>query len=104
MRAVLGMDEVSDAFAGLLHKRAEGNPFFTGELLRDLIERGAVYQGAEGRWQRHDIEEITIPEGVRAVIGQRIGRLASSTQEVLAEAAILGQVFAFDELVGMAGR
>jgi tetratricopeptide (TPR) repeat protein len=102
--AALGMDEVSEAFAGLLHERAEGNPFFTGELLRDLIEQGAVYRGAEGRWQRHDIEEITIPEGVRAVIGQRIGRLASSTQEVLAEAAILGQVFAFDELVGMAGR
>jgi class 3 adenylate cyclase/tetratricopeptide (TPR) repeat protein len=102
--AALGMNEVSEAFAGLLHERAEGNPFFTGELLRDLIEQGAVYKGSEGRWQRHDIEEITIPEGVRAVIGQRIGRLASSTQETLTEAAILGQVFAFDELVGMAGR
>jgi class 3 adenylate cyclase/tetratricopeptide (TPR) repeat protein len=102
--AVLGAEEVSEEFAGLLHERAEGNPFFTGELLRDLIEQGAVYQDKHGRWERQEIEQITIPEGVRAVIGQRVGRLASSTQEVLTEAAILGQVFAFDELVEMAGR
>jgi tetratricopeptide (TPR) repeat protein len=98
------MQDVSESFAELLHDRAEGNPFFTGELLRDLIERGAVYRGAQGSWQRHDIDEMTIPEGVRAVIGQRIGRLPSSTQDALTEAAVLGQVFAFDELVGMAGR
>ena len=102
--AVLRVEEVSEAFAGLLHGRAEGNPFFTGELLRDLIERGAVYQDEHGRWERHEIGEIAVPEGVRAVIGQRVGRLAADTQEALVAAAVLGQVFAFDELLDMMGR
>jgi predicted ATPase len=102
--AVLGTNQVSEEFATLIHDRTEGNPFFTGELLRDLIERGAVYRDASGHWEQHEIEQITIPEGVRAVMGQRIGHLASQTQDLLTEAAVLGQVFTFDELAGMVGR
>ena len=39
VRAQLRASEVADELVGLIHARAEGNPFFTEELLRALVER-----------------------------------------------------------------
>ena len=45
------------------------------------------------------LDEVSVPESIRLVLGQRLGRLASSTREVLVAAAVSGRVFA-SELVG----
>jgi transcriptional regulator with XRE-family HTH domain/tetratricopeptide (TPR) repeat protein len=99
----MGEEQVPLEFAQLLYGRTGGNPFFTHEVLRALIDRGDVYRRA-GRWDRRAIAEIAVPESVRSVIGQRLMLLASATQEVLREASVLGQVFAFEDLQVMSGR
>jgi class 3 adenylate cyclase/tetratricopeptide (TPR) repeat protein len=103
LAATLGEDEVTEEFATLLHSRTEGNPFFTQEVLRALVERGDVFQ-AGGSWDRKAVEAIAVPESVRAVIGQRLEHLAPETQAVLREASVLGQTFQFAELRPMSGR
>ena len=45
------------------------------------------------------LDEVSVPESIRLVLGQRLGRLAASTREVLVAAAVTGRVFA-SELVG----
>ena len=45
------------------------------------------------------VDEVSVPESIRLVLGQRLGRLAESTREVLVAAAVSGRVFA-SELVG----
>ena len=40
---------VDPAVAALLHRHGEGNPFFLEELLRSLVEEGALVAG-DGRW------------------------------------------------------
>ena len=45
------------------------------------------------------LEEVSVPESIRLVLGQRLGHLAASTREVLIAAAVFGRVFA-TELVG----
>ena len=45
------------------------------------------------------LDEVSVPESIRLVLGQRLGRLAASTREVLVAAAVSGRVFA-SELVG----
>jgi len=84
----------------LLHRRSEGNPFFLQELARALVERGDLYR-ENGRWKGRDIEELAVPERVRAVVQQRLTRLTDPTQEILREASVLGQAFSFDELLEM---
>jgi len=101
-----GETESADAFTQLtqvLHNRAEGNPFFTQEMLRALVERGDVFQ-RDGAWDRSALAQIALPESIRAVIGQRLSRLASPTQDLLRAASVLGQTFAFAELAGMSGQ
>ncbi|GAC1327860.1 MAG: hypothetical protein NVSMB22_19450 [Chloroflexota bacterium] len=97
--------DVSSAvdFVNLVHERTEGNPFFTQQVLRSLVESGAVYRH-DGRWDRHAVEEMEVPETVRLVIGQRVSRLEARARDVLHEASVLGQSFAFDALLELNAR
>src|SRR5215469_5604950 len=77
----------------------EGNPFFIEEVLRHLVESGALYR-REGRWviDAKSIAEIGIPEGVRDVISRRLSRLSETCNSALAAAAVLGREFEFELL------
>src|SRR5262249_14312608 len=101
--ATVGIAQVSDELAQHLHRRTDGNAFFTREVVRALIERGDLYQ-VDGRWQCKDIGEIEVPESIRSVIGQRAAHLPPEAQEALHEASVLGQTFSFADVAGMTGR
>jgi class 3 adenylate cyclase/tetratricopeptide (TPR) repeat protein len=100
---VFGQEAVSEGFSTLVHGHTEGNPFFTHEVLRTLVERGDIYQ-EHGRWERRRIEQIEVPESVRSAIGERLSRLPEGTQELLNAASVVGQTFHFDALAAMADR
>lgn len=87
----------------VVHRQAEGNPFFTQQLVRFLVERGDLYQ-ADGRWVQRPAAGVAVPESVRAVIGQRMARLGEKTQELLRQASVLGQAFRFDTLAALHGH
>ncbi|MGH2409610.1 MAG: ATP-binding protein, partial [Chloroflexota bacterium] len=93
----------SAALADLLYSRTEGNPFFVHQVVRTLTENGDIYR-EDGTWMRKEIAEIEVPETVRAVIAQRVGRLDQTAQDVLANASVLGQSFRVDDLVAMEQR
>jgi tetratricopeptide (TPR) repeat protein len=81
------------ALARAIHEETEGNPFFVEEVLRHLVETGAVY-GDNGRWRTGlPVGELGIPEGVKDVIGRRLSRLSEAANDVLALAAVVGPEF-----------
>jgi tetratricopeptide (TPR) repeat protein/transcriptional regulator with XRE-family HTH domain len=96
---------ISPELAQRIYARSEGNAFFTRQLARALHEQGDL-AFAEGQWRLSDgaTAAVSAPESIRAVIGQRLGRLSALTQDVLREASVLGQVFTFEDLRRMAGR
>lgn len=83
-------------FAELAHAvylETEGNPFFVGQVLRHLVESGAVVL-EDGHWVRTAVaDRIGIPEGVREVITRRLAVLDDDTNAVLAVAAVIGRDF-----------
>src|SRR4029077_17133604 len=88
--------ELDDALLALAHtvrRETEGNPFFIGEVIRHLGESGTLfYEG--GRWTyRGEVAALGIPEGVREVIGRRLGRLSEAKNRVLGLAAVIGRQF-----------
>lgn len=93
-----GHDLDADAIelAQALTRETEGNPFFVGQVLRHLIETGAIVQ-QDGRWQGTvSIHEIGIPEGIRDVVGRRLSRLSDETNATLRTAAVVGREFPID--------
>lgn len=75
-----------------------GNPFFITEVFRHLVETGQI-RLAEGRWAVAEPDHVEVPEGVRDVIGRRVGRLSDNANRALAVAAVLGREFDL-ELLG----
>ena len=102
LEAMLG-EEVSPEFAEAVHRETEGNPFFVEEVLKSLIEAGAIRREG-GRWSRCELKELQIPQSVKAAIGHRLDRVSAECNEVLRAAAVLGKTFGFSELTALAGE
>jgi tetratricopeptide (TPR) repeat protein len=89
--------------ARIIGRETEGNPFFVEEVYLHLVESGVLLD-EHGR-VRADLRlnEVSVPESIRLVLGQRLNRLTQSTREVLVAAAVSGRVFASDLVGEVAG-
>jgi ABC-type oligopeptide transport system substrate-binding subunit/class 3 adenylate cyclase len=87
-----------------IQERAEGNPFYLEEVLRSLIDEGAIEQEAgTGRWLvTGEVEEIAIPDTLQGVLLARIDRLQEETKRVLQMAAVIGRLFLYRVLAAIA--
>ena len=82
------------ALAGGLATETGGNPFFVGEILRNLIESGAItFDETARRWSVDQDAMSGLPESVREVVEHRIDRLGEHGQEALRIAAVIGRSF-----------
>ena len=83
MEAAAGheMDKLGLGLAHEISGETAGNPFFVTELLRNLIESGALIQGSGGRWElQGNLSNLGLPQSVREVIGHRVERLGDSRE------------------------
>ncbi|MFN8498651.1 MAG: AAA family ATPase [Anaerolineae bacterium] len=100
LAALFHQEGVSAEFAAAVYQETEGNPFFTEEVVKSLIEGGQVYREGEG-WGRKAIAELAIPQSIKEAIGRRLDRLSKPCVEMLHTAAALGKTFAFSELAAV---
>ncbi|MDQ4126741.1 MAG: LuxR C-terminal-related transcriptional regulator [Actinomycetota bacterium] len=73
---------------------AEGNPFFTIELLRTLEEEFVLHREGEC-WTLEDPGGVRVPALLRQVIEGRLERLGKNARRLLAIAAVIGQEVPF---------
>ena len=100
MMAGIAGREVPWSLSEAIHRQTEGNPLFVQEVLRDLVEEGALT--GEGGRSISDVA-MSIPEGLRDVIGKRLSRLSDECNRVLRVAAVIGRDFRLDVLERVAG-
>lgn len=86
----LTVDDTS-RLATHLQARAEGNPFFLGELLRSL-HGSVLLPMADDGWSLGPLADIRVPVMLRQVIDARLQRLGAEADALLAIAAVIGQV------------
>jgi GGDEF domain-containing protein/tetratricopeptide (TPR) repeat protein len=99
LEATFHRQTVAREFLAFLYRHTEGNPLFISQLLRLLVEEGAIWYNGS-RWEWRPVSELRLPTGRRALIAQRLSRFSSATQAVLASAAIVGREFDVGLLVG----
>jgi class 3 adenylate cyclase/tetratricopeptide (TPR) repeat protein len=88
------LDDDGIGLAHALRRETDGNPFFTGEILRHLGESGAIVLNDEGRWVlTGELEDLGLPNSVRDVVGRRVERLGDEVVRVLSLAAVIGREF-----------
>ena len=78
------------AVGAMIVAGAEGNPFYLEEIVRDLIESGALEQDAStGRWRATQrIEKVSVPDTIQGLLIARIDRLDEDLKRVVRRAAV----------------
>jgi class 3 adenylate cyclase len=78
----------------LILKKAEGNPLFVEEVIRMLIDHGAL-ELQDGKWvAKGKIEASEIPDNLQSLLLARIDRLPEDAKRTLRVASVIGRQFA----------
>ncbi len=85
--------EPPQALVEAVYRETEGNPFFVNEIVRLLVADGRLERPEEVKsWS------VTIPQGVREVVGRRLDHLSEECNRALTVASVIGREFGMDAL------
>lgn len=98
---LLSIPDLPDSLSARIQERAGGNPFFVEEVVRTLIENGAVVpedrpeNGTVRRYWRATSEStaIDIPDSLQGLLSSRIDRLEEGTRQIVQLASVIGRSF-----------
>jgi adenylate cyclase len=96
---LVGSERSVTGLTSQIAERADGNPFFVEEIVRDLADRG-ILTGDRGNYSfSGEADEVTVPPTLQAAIASRIDRLDTDAKHTLYAAAVIGLRFG-DDLLG----
>jgi class 3 adenylate cyclase len=101
---LLEVEALPENVRTVILQKAEGNPFFVEEVIRMLIDRGAIVK-QDDRWAAgRGIETVEIPDNLQGLLLARIDRLPDETKRTLRVASVIGRQFAVKVLEQVVGR
>ncbi|MHB8642352.1 MAG: ABC transporter substrate-binding protein [Gaiellaceae bacterium] len=103
LNALVGDATLPPELESRLLEAAEGNPFYLEELVRSLVDAGAIVDGIGGRRYDHDVA-FEVPATVEKVVLARLDRLTPAHHDVLTAASALGRRFGLPLLEGVLGE
>lgn len=90
---LLGGFCLPESLAADIVNKSDGNPFFLEEVLRSLIEGGAL-ASEDGSWRVASLAMASaVPDTIQGVLLSRIDRLAEELKVLLQRASVIGRVF-----------
>ena len=98
---LLAIADLPDRLRASILEKTGGNPFFVEEVVRTLIDSGAVVaeeRGADGRAQRYwrasnPGADFAIPDNLQSLMAARMDRLEEETRSTLQLASVIGRSF-----------
>jgi class 3 adenylate cyclase/tetratricopeptide (TPR) repeat protein len=78
---------------GQVLDRAEGNPFFLEEIVRRLIDEGALAREGDGWRATEAADTIELPDTIHGLLAARIDVLPPPEKRLLQEASVVGRIF-----------
>jgi tetratricopeptide (TPR) repeat protein len=92
-RGMLATESLPEELKALIARKAEGNPFFVEEVVKSLLEVGALRRSGDGYVLAKRLDEIFVPDTIQDVIMARIDRLAETPKRTLQLASVIGREF-----------
>jgi class 3 adenylate cyclase len=93
--ALLHIPDLPAELHELIARKTDGNPYFVEEVIRSLIDQGAIERTDAGlRWKEGTaVGDIAIPDSLQALLMARIDRLDQETRSTLQMASVIGRSF-----------
>jgi predicted ATPase len=101
---LLEIEALPEHLRSLILKKAEGNPLFVEEVIRMLIDRGAIVRSDGGWVAGAEIETVEIPDNLQGLLLARIDRLPEEAKQTLRVASVIGRQFPVRVLEYVLGR
>jgi class 3 adenylate cyclase/tetratricopeptide (TPR) repeat protein len=89
----LGASGLPDELQTLIATKAEGNPFFIEEVIRSLVEIGALRETNGTFTLECGVDNISVPDTIHEVILARIDRLHPAAKDAMQLASVIGREF-----------
>lgn len=107
LQTLIGDADLSASLVERLYESTEGNPFFTKELVRSLLDSGGIAQDNTGSWSLSadtGLSTDALPATIQQAVEKRIERLPEDLREVLSIASVIGKTLDFRDLETLAGE
>ncbi len=102
--ALLAVEDLPESLRARILERAEGNPLFVEEMVRMLIDAGAVVR-RDDRWVAvGTAADVRVPETIEALIRARLDTLPRPERSLLQTASVVGRVFQRSAVVALVGE
>jgi ABC-type transport system substrate-binding protein len=101
LEMLVGGSELNQGLVNKLYEGTEGNPFFTKELVRSLMDSGGIGKDGTGAWSLSGelgISTDVLPATIQEAVEKRIERLPDGLRETLSVASVIGKSFDFRDL------
>ena len=88
------LPEIPQALREMIAGGADGNPFYMEELVRMLVDQGAIDTKAE-RWALHadKLMKVSVPATLTGVLQARLDGLPAAERLALQQASVIGMVY-----------
>ncbi len=94
VQSMLGKTSFEYDFFDKIFRETDGSPFFILEVIKMLVEDGAIAQDKDGIWHiEKDLDELNIPSKVYDVVKRRLNRLIKEQKLILECASVVGNEF-----------
>ncbi len=98
---LLAIPDIPDNLRKSILEKSDGNPFFIEEVVRTLIDNGAVEaedRTINGDTRRYwvatnEAADFTIPDNLQSLLSARMDRLEDATRNTLQIASVIGRSF-----------
>jgi ABC-type transport system substrate-binding protein len=101
VETVVGGAHLAAGVSDRLYEATEGNPLFTRELVRSLLDSGGIGKddtGALALSGATGISSEALPATIQQAVEKRVERLPEELRDVLSTASVLGRTFDFRDL------
>ncbi len=106
LETLVGGPKLGERLVQRLYDGTEGNPFFTKELVRSLLDSGGITKDSTGTWNlsvETGLSTDALPATIQQAVEKRIERLPDDLREILSIASIIGKSFDLRDLKLLAG-
>ena len=102
VKNMLGVVENVERFSDLLFENTNGNPYFTEELLREIVNKGLLKREGDNLiYNLLKVKKIPVPDSVGLFIEERIKTIPSEEKEIFELISVLGDSIPFSWLVNL---
>src|SRR6476659_7704677 len=106
LETLIGGPKLAPNLVAKMYEATEGNPFFTKELVRSLLDSGGISKDQTGAWSlgaSTDLSAGELPATIQQAVEKRIERLPEELREILSLASVVGKSFDVRDLEALAG-